>query len=187
MEYCLCVSIDLDDLSFSLRALLHLNLEQNMLSCLVVVGRVLVSSSFRALVLRSEHSSPKFDCSEITSWQYFCINTCFRWMCGLATAKTPQFPPDFIKWNIFFLSLRVNCALCHVMVHRFSIAAVLRMCARRHVPAHAEAQCCFKSFALRSCQCSSKTRYGLEFWSLDLASARVHFLGRIPALMSCTF
>ena len=37
------------------------------------------------------------------------------------------------------------------------------MCAR-HVPAHAEAQC------------------GLEFWSLDLASARVHFLGRVPAL-----
>ena len=50
------------------------------------------------------------------------------------------------------------------------------MCAR-HLPAHAEAQCCFKSFALRSCQCGRKTQYGLEFWSLDLASAGVHFLG----------
>ena len=55
------------------------------------------------------------------------------------------------------------------------------MCAW-HVPAYAEAQCCFKSFALRSCQCGRKTRYGLEFWSLDLPSARVIFLGRVPAL-----
>ena len=38
-----------------------------------------------------------FDRSEITSWQYFCINKCLRYMCGLATAKPPQFPPDFIK------------------------------------------------------------------------------------------
>ena len=55
-------------------------------------------------------------------------------------------------------------------------AAVHRMCAW-YVPAYAVAQCCFKSFALRSCQCGRKTRYGLEFWSLDLPSARV------PALL----
>ena len=53
------------------------------------------------------------------------------------------------------------------------------MCVR-HVPAHAQAQCCFKSFTLRSCQCDRKTRYGLEFWSLDLACTQV--FGRVPAL-----
>ena len=36
------------------------------------------------------------------------------------------------------------------------------------VPAYAEAQCCFKSCASRSCQCSRKPLYGLKFWSLDL-------------------
>ena len=51
------------------------------------------------------------------------------------------------------------------------------------MPVYTEAQCCFKSLALRSCQCGRKTRYGLEFWSLDLPSARVNFLGRVPALM----
>ena len=50
------------------------------------------------------------------------------------------------------------------------------------VPAYAEAQYCFKSFALRSCQCSRKTLYGLKVWSLDLPSAQVYFLGRVPAL-----
>ena len=47
----------------------------------------------------------------------------------------------------------------------------------------AEAQFCFKSFASRSYQCGRKTRYGLEFWSLDLPSAQVNFLGRVPALI----
>ena len=51
-------------------------------------------------------------------------------------------------------------------------AAVHRTCAW-HEPAYAEAKCYFKSFALRSCQ----------FWSLDLLNARVHFLGRVPALL----
>ena len=48
---------------------------------------------------------------------------------------------------------------------------------------YTEAQCCFKSLALRSCQCGRKTRYGLEFWSLDLPSAPVNFQGRVPALL----
>ena len=56
------------------------------------------------------------------------------------------------------------------------------MCAW-HVPAHANVQCCLKSFALRLCHCGQKTRYGLEFWSLDLPSARVRFFGRVPALL----
>ena len=45
------------------------------------------------------------------------------------------------------------------------------------MPVYTEAQCCFL-------QCGRKTRYGLEFWSLDLPSARVNFLGRVPALSS---
>ena len=52
------------------------------------------------------------------------------------------------------------------------------------MPVYAEAQCCFKSFALRSCQCGRKTPYGPEFWSLDLPSARVNFLSRVPALLA---
>ena len=53
-----------------------------------------------------------------------------------------------------------------------------------HVPVYTEAQCCFKSLALRSCQCGRKTRYELEFWSLRFADgARVNFLGRVPALV----
>ena len=86
---------------------------------------------------------------------------------------------------VFFKSLRVKCVLRHFLVHRFLLPRYTLMWAW-HVPVYAEAQCCFKSFALRSCQCGRKTRYGLEFWSLDLLSARVNFLGRVPALLAKT-
>ena len=53
-------------------------------------------------------------------------------------------------------------------------AAVHRMWASP-VPAYAEAQCCFKSFALRSYQCGRKTWYWLKFWLLDLPSVEFIF------------
>ena len=59
-------------------------------------------------------------------------------------------------------------------------AVVHRLCAL-HAPV---AQFCFKSFALRSFQCGRKTRYLLDFWSLDLPSARVHFYGPSPSTNS---
>ena len=71
-----------------------------------------------------------------------------------------------------------------VLVHRFLIAALHCMTMYAwHMPAHARVQCSFKSFALRSCQCGRKTLYGLEFWSLDLPSARVGVWDRVPALV----
>ena len=88
----------------------------------------------------------------------------------------------FPEIKCVFISLRVKCVLRHFLVHRFSLPRYTFMCAW-HVTAYAEAQCCFKSFTLRSCQCGRKTRYGLEFWSLGLPSAPVNFLGRVPALM----
>ena len=76
---------------------------------------------------------------------------------------------------------------CQMRITPFSGAPILNaavhcMCAW-HVPAYAEAQCCFKSFALISCKCGRKNRFWLEFWSLDLLSAQVHFLGRVLALL----
>ena len=96
--------------------------------------------------------------------------------------QNPQICTTFPVIKCVFLSLRVKCVLCHFLVHRFSLPRYTFMWAW-HVPVYAKAQCCFKSFALRSCQCGRKTRYGLEFWSLDLLSARVNFLGRVPALV----
>ena len=65
-------------------------------------------------------------------------------MCGLAMAKSPQYAPDSHKIKCVFLSLHVSFVLRHFLAHC--------ICAW-HVPAYAKAQCCFKSFALRSCQC----------------------------------
>ena len=55
----------------------------------------------------------------------------------------------FPEIKCVFLCLRDRCVICHFLGHRFSIAAVHRMSAW-HVPTYAEAQCCYKSFALRS-------------------------------------